>query len=207
MNKKTKIFAVIVIIITAITYVFMFIDRMNTGYATPFYHEVPQAETGEGLKGMKPCDLQLTGQVDTALYEKPDASSNVVGTLKSGNYLQCDQQSSSGWSRLIYQGKPVYAETYFLGDEPYQGDQDEFINRFYPGFHSEDELVTAITEVKLLTQPSIDDKESKIVYVLKHGEYIKRTGRHVTHNWSRLEYNGQTVYCASSFLESKENNE
>ena len=98
----------------------------------------------------------------------------------------------------------MYAESYFLGDEPYQGDKDEFINRFYTGFHREDEFVTAISEVKLRTLPSTDDKESEVVDVLKHGEYIKRTGRHVAHNWSRLDYHGQIVYCTSSHLEVKD---
>ena len=37
------------------------------------------------------------------------------------------------------------------------------------------------------------------VYTLKNGEYIKRIGIH-GNGWSKLEYNGQTVYAISSYL-------
>ena len=39
-----------------------------------------------------------------------------------------------------------------------------------------------------------------MVYTLKNGEYILRTGINTDVGWSRVEYNGQILYCISSYL-------
>lgn len=57
--------------------------------------------------------------------------------------------------------------------------------------------VTAKSETNLRTAPSTDS--SDVVYTLKNGEYVKRVGVH-GNGWSKLEYNGQTVYAISSYL-------
>ena len=59
------------------------------------------------------------------------------------------------------------------------------------------EQVTAKSETNLRTRPSVTDSE--VVHTLKNGEYLTRTGVS-TNGWSRLLYNGQTVYAVSSYL-------
>ena len=39
----------------------------------------------------------------------------------------------------------------------------------------------------------------EVVYILKNGEYLTCTGIS-TNVWSRIKYNGQTVYAESSYL-------
>ena len=58
--------------------------------------------------------------------------------------------------------------------------------------------VTAKEEVNLRDRPSTSD--SNVVYTLKNGEYITKTGVCNESGWARLEYNGQTVYAIDSFL-------
>jgi uncharacterized protein YgiM (DUF1202 family) len=70
------------------------------------------------------------------------------------------------------------------------------------GYSSVDEQVTAKNETNLRTQPTTGEG-STVVYTLKKGEYVRRIGVH-TNGWSKLEYNGQTVYAISSYLTTEQ---
>ena len=48
--------------------------------------------------------------------------------------------------------------------------------------------------------PSVENKHSEVVAQLKNGEVITRTGINEDVGWSRVEYNGMTLYCVSSYL-------
>ena len=50
------------------------------------------------------------------------------------------------------------------------------------------------------TLPSTEHKDSKVVHLLKNGETVRRTGIDEKWGWSRVEYEGQTLYCVSSYL-------
>ena len=39
---------------------------------------------------------------------------------------------------------------------------------------------------------------------MKNGEVVTRTGINRDVGWSRVEYNGQTLYCVSSYLMAAE---
>lgn len=43
-----------------------------------------------------------------------------------------------------------------------------------------------------------------VVASLKNGEVVTRTGINRDVGWSRVEYNGQTLYCVSSYLMAAE---
>ena len=42
------------------------------------------------------------------------------------------------------------------------------------------------------------------IEAIKNGEVVIRTGINRDLGWSRVEYNGQTLYCVSSYLTSAE---
>ena len=115
--------------------------------------------------------------------------------LKNGTVLQRTATSNKGWSRLIYDGQTVYAITsYLTTDLSYKPPVDDGIKT---EFQAVNEQVTAKSETNLRTLPSVTDSE--VVYTLKNGEYLTRTGISAN-GWSRLEYNGQNVYAVSSYL-------
>ena len=66
-------------------------------------------------------------------------------------------------------------------------------------FTDVNESVTAKDVTNLRTSPSTTDT-GNVVGKLKNGEILTRTGRNEDTGWSRLEYNGQTVYAVSSYL-------
>ena len=66
-------------------------------------------------------------------------------------------------------------------------------------FTAVDETVTAKDVLNLRSAPTITDSEN-VVAQLKNGESAKRIGVNNDTGWSKLEYNGQTVYAVSRYL-------
>lgn len=66
-------------------------------------------------------------------------------------------------------------------------------------FTDVNETVTAKDVSNLRSMPSTGD-EGNVVGQLKNGETLTRTGRNDDTGWSRLNYNGQTVYAVSAYL-------
>ena len=60
--------------------------------------------------------------------------------------------------------------------------------------------MTAKIEVNLRALPSVTNPDATVVATLKNGEVVTRTGINTDYGWSRVEYNGQTLYCISSYL-------
>lgn len=139
---------------------------------------------------------RVTAKDEVNLRALPTTDSEIVATLKSGEFLERTAVSNKGWSRLTYSGQTVYAVTSFLSNEVVT--QKTEINNS-DGFTAVDEQVTAKSETNLRTAPSTTDSE--VVYTLKNGEYVRRVGIH-TNGWSKLEYNGQTVYAITSYLKN-----
>ena len=140
---------------------------------------------------------QVTAKDLVNLRSLPTSDSEKVGELKSGEFLERVAISNKGWSRLVYNGQTVYAITSYLTNEVVNkpNESDKPVS---DGFTNVDEQVTAKSETNLRTKPSTDNSE--VVYKLKNGEYIKRIGINSSTGWSKLEYNGQTVYAISSYL-------
>ena len=142
-----------------------------------------------------PQNDSVTAKQEVNLRLSPTTSGEIAGVLKNGLVLQRTATSNKGWSRLIYEGQTVYAITsYLTTDLSYKPPVDDGIKT---EFQAVNEQITAKSETNLRTLPSVTDSE--VVYTLKKGEYLTRTGIS-TNGWSRLEYNGQTVYAVSSYL-------
>lgn len=142
---------------------------------------------------------KVTAKDQVNLRSLPSTDSEVVGTLNSGDFLERSAISQSGWSRLSYKGKTVYAISSYLSHEVVEKPkpQEEPKSEQTDGFTAVDEQVTAKSETNLRDKPSMEG--TQVVHTLKNGEYVKRIGIH-SNGWSKLEYNGQVVYAISSYL-------
>ena len=142
-----------------------------------------------------PTNDSVTAKEEVNLRLSPTTSGEIVGLLKNGTVLQRTAISNKGWSRLSFEGNTVYAVTsYLTTDLSYKPSVDDGIRT---EFQQVNEKVTAKSKTNLRTLPSVTDSE--VVYTLKNGEYITRTGIS-TNGWSRLDLDGQTVYAVSSYL-------
>ncbi len=162
----------------------------------------------EALMKFSPVDESVTAKNSTNLRNKPSqgADSTVIATLQNGQVAQRTGVSDSGWSRVIFEGNTYYAVSSFLTtdlsapkqeSEPSQpADNSGFKTKFTDCY----EVVTAKEVVNLRNKPSVTDADSVVVASLNAGDTAVRTGINNEYGWSRVEYNGQTLYCVSSYI-------
>ena len=161
----------------------------------------------EALMDFEDVNETVTAKNETNLRSVPSQGedSMVLYTLKNGETATRIAISSSGWSKLMYNGNVYYAvSSYLTTDMNYTAapeyEEETEDDGVETRFVAVDEEVTAKIEVNLRTLPSVEHPDCKVVHLLKNGEVVRRTGVNSELGWSRLEYNGQTVYCVSSML-------
>lgn len=148
----------------------------------------------------------VTAKDATNLRDIPGqgSDSTVLYTLRNGETAVRTGVSDSGWSRLTYDGRTVYAvSSYLTTDLSYQPPAAEGAGSgdgLKTKFADRNEQVTAKIEVNLRALPSVTNPDATVIAVLHNGEYVTRTGINEEVGWSRVDYNGQTLYCISSYL-------
>lgn len=144
---------------------------------------------------------QVTSKDVTNLRSTMDqgSDSNIVAKLKNGETATRTGKGNNGWSRVEYNGQKLYAvSSYLTTDLSYTTPVSEPDDGFNQTFTKVSENVTAKSVTNLRTRPSMEDSE--VVVQLHNGEVIARTGVSDM-GWSRVEYNGQTLYCIGSYLQ------
>jgi len=157
----------------------------------------------EALMNFQEVNEKVTAKDRTNLRDKPSqgSDSTVKYTLKNGETATRTGISNSGWSRVIFDGKTYYAvSSYLTTDLSYKTPMQEPDDGIETDFKSISEKVTAKEAVNLRTLPSVTNSESKVVVKIVNGDVVTRTGINIELGWSRVEYNGQTLYCVSSYL-------
>ena len=159
----------------------------------------------EALMKFTEVNETVTAKDATNLRDIPSQGedSTIMFTLRNGETATRTGVSDSGWSRLTYNGQTVYAvSSYLTTDLQYQAAQEGAGSGdgLKTKFADRNESVTAKIEVNLRALPSVTNPDATVVAVLHNGEYITRTGINEEYGWSRVDYNGQTLYCISSYL-------
>ena len=172
--------------------------------------DIPPEEVEPNVEAMMTFETVeeiVTAKQETNLRDIPsqDTDSNVMYTLKNGEEATRIAISTSGWSKVIFQGEIYYAvSSYLTTDLNYSAEpvyeQEAEDDGVETRFVAVNEKVTAKIEVNLRTLPSVEHPDCKVVTLLKNGTVVTRTGINEDLGWSRLEYEGQTVYCVSSML-------
>lgn len=170
--------------------------------------EAPDAVTAdaEALMNFTEINETVTAKEKTNLRDIPsqDADSKVITTLSNGETATRTGISDSGWSRIVYNGTTCYAVSNYLttdlnakpSSEEGAGSGDGLKTKFT----SVNDSVTAKIEVNLRALPSVTNPDATVIAVLHNGEVATRTGINEEYGWSRVEFNGQTLYCISSYL-------
>lgn len=137
----------------------------------------------------------------------------VLYELHNGDIATCVGVSDNGWSKLTYKGVTCYAVSSYLTEVtdasavPDEGTLEtkptENISEqieIQTQFEFVDDKVTAKKAVNLRSLPSTEDPRCEIVAQLDNGIVIRRTGINHDLGWSRVDYNGQPLYCITSYL-------
>lgn len=147
----------------------------------------------------------VTAKIKVNMRDRPslDPDSVVLVALENGQWITRTGISENGWSRLERGGLVYYAVSSYLTTDlnytPTQEEEDDGINTVFTACNDQ---VTAKELVNLRSIPSVTREDSVIVAQLTAGEWITRTGINTDVGWSRVEYNGQTLYCITSYLKT-----
>lgn len=79
--------------------------------------EIETIIVGEISYQVTPISDKVTAKEVVNLRSEPstiNGDNSIVGELVAGNYLDRTATTSNGWSRLIYNGKEVYALSSYL---------------------------------------------------------------------------------------------
>ena len=138
----------------------------------------------------------VTAKNEVNLRSGAGTNFDVVAVLKNGTTVKRTGVGKNGWSRLVYEGKTVYAISSYLTTD--LNIKPEPKPDIVDGntFTAQNDSVTAKQEVNLRLSPTTS---GEIAGVLKNGTVLQRTAIS-NKGWSRLEYNGQTVYAITSYL-------
>lgn len=137
---------------------------------------------------------RVTAKDEVNLREGAGTKYNIVATLKSGEFIARTGIGTNGWSRLLYNGKTVYAVTSYLSNEVVEIEKTDIVNGIT--FTACNDSVTAKMEVNLRSLPTT---ESEVIGKLTSGTFLPRTAKS-DNGWSRLEFNGKIVYAVTSYL-------
>lgn len=145
----------------------------------------------------KAVNEQVTAKEKTNLRDIPSQGDDatVLYTLTNGEVATRIGISDYGWSKLEFQGKIYYAVSSYLTTDLTPPEY-----QIQTQFEKVNDQVTAKDVVNLRTLPSVTHEDSEIVAQLTRGEIITRTGINEELGWSRVEYNGQELYCVSQYL-------
>lgn len=121
---------------------------------------------------------------------------DIITQLLRGDQATRIGISDNGWSKLIYNGTTCYAASRYLEIVEKSADNKTVQTKF----EEINDRVTPKDEVNLRTLPSVEDPDCVVVARIHKGDIVTRTGINRDLGWSRVIYNGQTLYCVSSYL-------
>lgn len=190
----------------------------DLNYTTPPEVEILPSENGI-LTQFVAVNQLVTAKKLVNLRKLPSVEHEdavVLSELHNGEIATCVGVSDNGWSKLIYKGVTCYAVTTYLKEvtdasavpdsgtletEPPKETEDlKQQIEIQTQFEYVDDHVTAKKAVNLRSLPSTEDPRCKIVAQLDNGVVIRRTGINRDLGWSRVDYNGQPLYCITSYL-------
>ena len=146
----------------------------------------------------EPVSEKVTAKIEVNLRSIPSQGeeSQILYTLENGETVKRTGISETGWSELTWKGKTCYAVSSYLTTDLDYKPPVQIKTPFTPV----EEQVTPKDAVNLRTLPSTTHPDVEVVVKLEKGEVVQRTGINEDVGWSRVEWNGQTLYCISSYL-------
>lgn len=117
----------------------------------------------------------VTAKDEVRLRDKPsqDTDATVIATLINGETITRTGTSSSGWSRLVYNGQTVYAVTSYLTTDLTPKATESPATGFNTKFTDCNDTVTPKEEVNLRNKPSVTDADSVVVATAKKASFLR----------------------------------
>ena len=146
----------------------------------------------------------VTARDQVNLRDQPSTvTGNVVGTLSYGEAVVRTGISDTGWSRLEVNGQVVYASSRLLATSMDYKEQEKITDENpEAGMHftaASGIMMAKSGQTNLRTLPTTN-APSQVVAQLTGDATAERIAEDKDRGWTKLIYNGQTVYAVSSYL-------
>ena len=146
----------------------------------------------------------VTARDQVNLRDQPSTDTgNVVGTLSYGEAVVRTGVSDTGWSRLEVNGQVVYASSRLLATSMDYKEQEKITDENpEAGMHftaASGIMMAKSGQTNLRTLPTTNEP-SQVVAQLTGDATAERIAEDKDRGWTKLIYNGQTVYAVSSYL-------
>ena len=146
----------------------------------------------------------VTARDQVNLRDQPSTvTGNVVGTLSYGEAVVRTGVSDTGWSRLEVNGQVVYASSRLLATSMDYKEQEKITDENpEAGMHftaASGIMMAKSGQTNLRTLPTTN-APSQVVAQLTGDATAERIAEDKDRGWTKLIYNGQTVYAVSSYL-------
>ena len=163
------------------------------------------AGDGDGFRTQFESTVETVTAKDTVnlrtIPSVESEDSQVIGQLKNGETAQRTGISGNGWSRLVWNGVTCYAVSNYLILLDASGNAVEVeTDEIKTPFEDVNDFVRPKEKVNLRSMPSVDNPACKVVATITSKDTVKRTGINRDVGWSRVEYEGQTLYCITKYL-------
>lgn len=132
------------------------------------------------------------------LRESYSTNSNKVAIVDAETKLTRKGIGDNGWSKCEYNGKTVYVSSQYLTTTAPETDKDEKDEKEPEEVKFKDTKENLYAKQSCNLRASWSTDSEKVGYLTK-GEAVERTG-YADNGWSRILYNGKTVYVASRLL-------
>lgn len=132
------------------------------------------------------------------LRESYSTTSNKVATVDAETKLTRKGVGDNGWSKCEYNGKTVYVSSQYLTTTAPETDEDEKDEKEPEEVKFKDTKENLYAKQSCNLRASWSTDSEKVGYLNK-GDAVERTG-YADNGWSRILYNGKTVYVASRLL-------
>ncbi len=140
---------------------------------------------------------RVTAKDIVNLREGATTTSAILGELKAGEYLDRTATGNNGWSKLLFNGKTVFAVTSMLTNEQNYVKPPEAAPPVSDGYTVTNDKVTPKESVNLRRAPTTN---ADIVAEISNGTVLERISKNNDKGWSKISYNGETVYAVSQYL-------
>ena len=167
----------------------------------------PEAEgnpaQGEGA-GEEP-ESDFAGAADSETPAEPESEPAENGTASSAPGASAPPDASKGPQNQpespqpTAEPQPTVQPTPEPASRPQAGNPEAGEDDMRMTFMVVQESVTPKDAVNLRTMPTTTD-DRNIVVKIQNGEALSRTGINNDTGWSRIDYNGQTLYAVSQYL-------
>lgn len=179
-------------------------ETENTAEETP---DAPaDTSSEEFVNGVKAVNDTVTAKENVNVRNSNDEGADAIGKLLGGESAKRSAVTENGWSKIDYKGQVGYVKTEFVttnADEAAVSKPESSETESKPESNSsessESEKVYVTETVNI--RKSANEKSERLGTAYM-GESFNRIMKYAD-GWSKIEYNGQTAYVKSEFLETR----